>query len=34
MDKKIVRIINGVPTAVGAGTTTLIVRLKDYPDIQ
>ena len=33
-DKKIVRIINGVPTAVGAGTTTLIVRLKDYPDIQ
>ncbi len=33
-DKKIVRIINGVPTAVGAGTTTLIVRLKDYPNIQ
>lgn len=33
-DKKIVRIINGVPTAVGAGTTTLIVQLKDYPDIQ
>ena len=33
-DKKIVRIINGVPTAVGAGTTTLIVRIKDYPDIQ
>ena len=33
-DKKIIRIINGVPTAVGAGTATLIVRLKDYPDIQ
>ena len=33
-DKKIVRIINGVLTAVAPGTTDIIVQLKDYPDIQ
>ena len=32
-DKKITRLINGVLTAVGPGTTEITVQLKDYPAI-
>ena len=33
-DKKFARLINGVLTAVAAGTTEIIVQLQDYPIIQ
>ena len=33
-NKKVARIVNGVLTAVGNGTSEIIVRLKEYPQIQ
>ena len=34
VDKKVVKVVRGVLTAVGAGETDLTVRLKDFPQIQ
>lgn len=33
-DKQVAKIINGKLTAVGAGTTDIIIQLKEYPEIQ